>query len=243
MYVRHPHWSLYVCTSGRIFETFGIRPKLIPQDKQMELTALSSIMVNKDSPKSGRPIVAIGETGLDDTSKHSIGEQLMIYTEQVLMAARFQMPLVLHCRGTHLFRQMYEILKTVLPMNHPIHWHCINANSDLSLLMELMNTFPNSYIAFNGSSVSNSDENIQKAFRKWILDLKDLLSHLILETDFPFLCPEGLYVHDYNPISGIFASAKFIEETARIRGENANKLIQLSNSNIRRVYNLSRFDV
>ena len=77
--------------------------------------------------------------------------------EQASLAEKFRLPLVLHTRGTHAFQQMYDVLSTMLNTKHHVQWHCVNINSDLSILTKFLKTFENSYISFNGSCIFNED--------------------------------------------------------------------------------------
>ena len=58
----------------------------------------------------------------------------------------------------------YNILSTKLDTKHHIQWHCVNANSNLSVLDTFLNPFENSYLSFNGSSISNEALAKQKLF-------------------------------------------------------------------------------
>ena len=80
-----------------------------------------------------------------------------MFREQVILAEKSHLPPVLHSRGTHAFEQMYDVVSTMLNTKHRVQWHCVHASSDLSTLTKFLETFENSYISFNGSSIFNED--------------------------------------------------------------------------------------
>lgn len=56
-----------------VYESFGMYPKYLPDYNLNErLIQLTNIVSKKQNSVSGRPIVAIGEIGLDETSRFSI---------------------------------------------------------------------------------------------------------------------------------------------------------------------------
>ncbi|CAF1600057.1 unnamed protein product [Didymodactylos carnosus] len=185
-------------------------------DKYMQV--LREIFIYQYS-SSNRVIVAIGETGLDETSNLHIEQQILTFETQVKMAKEFDIPLVLHCRGIQLFRSMLDCILKNLDRNHHIHWHCIRSNSDLRVIDEFLDIFENSYIGLNGSCTHNDSIEQDKIFKKWIRGRNDLLNHLLLETDYPWLCPTELDPKEYNPCSDILTTAKFVELTLRLKGK------------------------
>jgi len=220
----------------KIYNTFGIHPKYISENHfPHQLDQLENILVNE---KQSRNIVAVGECGIDETSRSSLDVQIKVFRVQVILADKFHLPLVLHSRGTHAFEQMYNILSTMLNNKHPVQWHCVNANSDLSILTRFLIIFENSYVSFNGSSIFNEDLAKQRAFQAWLKANNNLLSRTVFETDFPYLKPVDLNKEEYNPISGILRTAMFFVDTLRKRGFHATKLVQISNKNIRHLFNI-----
>ena len=176
-----------------IYETFGMHPKFLDeQNLYPRLNYLKSILYNRHIPVSGRPIIAVGETGLDDTSSSNIEIQKKASIEQVLIAREMSLPLILHSRGYTLFRCMLDIIMTLLPSTHPIQWHCIKSDSDLEVIDSFISTFKNSVVSLNGATTYIYDIDRDKLFKKWIRNHSSLLDHLVLEIDCPWLCPHGL---------------------------------------------------
>ncbi|CAF1521843.1 unnamed protein product [Adineta ricciae] len=115
-----------------IFTTYGIHPKYLPSDRENVLEQFKQIFENKLTLNTMK--VAIGECGIDATSKYSLNDQLFIFKFQLQMAADFGIPVVLHGRGDNSFSIMLEELKTHLNSKHHVHWHCINPNSNLNII-------------------------------------------------------------------------------------------------------------
>ena len=84
---------------------------------------------------------------------------------------------------------MYNILSTKLDTKPRIQWHCVNANSNLSVLDTFLNQFESSYLSFNGSSTFNEDLAKQNLFQVWLKTRDNLLTRPVFETNFPYLKP------------------------------------------------------
>ena len=70
--------------------------------------------------KNSRNIVTLEECGIDETSRFCIHTQTKVFREQVILAEKCHLLLVLHSRGTHDFEQMYDILSTMLNTEHRV---------------------------------------------------------------------------------------------------------------------------
>ncbi|CAF3451146.1 unnamed protein product [Rotaria sp. Silwood2] len=220
-----------------VYESFGIHPKYLPEhDLNAKLIQLKSIVSKKENPVSGRPIVGIGEVGLDETSKFSIMDQKLALESQIIIARQTGLPLILHCRGHSLFRPLFDCISSLLPTNHPIQWHCVKSDSDLTVIDNFIFSFPNSAISLNGGTTLIKDIDQDKIFKKWIRNHPNILDHLVLETDCPWLCPQGLSIQEYNPCTGIFVTSKWVENTLRAPGKNASKIIQIANHNAQKIF-------
>ncbi|CAF3921285.1 unnamed protein product, partial [Rotaria sp. Silwood1] len=87
-------------TNVQVFETFGMHSKFFDeQNLHPRLPHLKNILCNREFNLSDRPVVSVGETGLDETSPFHIIHQKIAFTEQVLLARDTGLPLILHCRG------------------------------------------------------------------------------------------------------------------------------------------------
>ena len=224
----------------QIYDTFRLHPKFLPkQDLFLKLSHLKNIFQNKWHPVSRRQIVAVGETGLDKTSKYPLDYQKTVFEQQVLLARNINLPLVLHCRGLSLFRPMLHFLESILPKSHTIQWHSVKSDSDLHVIDQFLALFPNSVISINGASTHVKDIDLDKAYKKWLRNHATLLQHVVLETDCPWLCPENLPPQQYNPCTGIFIVSKCLENILRIPGKTASAIIRIANDNAKNIFRLS----
>ena len=223
-----------------VYETFGMHPKYLPeQDFYAKLSQLENIFHNKSYPVSGRKIVGVGETGLDETSPFPLDYQKLVFEHQALMARNFNLPLVLHCRGYSLFRSMLDSLESILPSCHHVQWHCVKSDSDLQVIDQFISTFPNSAVSLNSASTHIRDIDQDKAYKKWIKNHPTLLKHLVLETDCPWLCPKNLPAHEFNPSTGIFIISRWLEDVLRAPGKNASTIIRIANHNTKNIFTIS----
>ena len=225
------------CKNLHVYETFGLHPKYLPENHlDQKLTQLESIVSYKKNSLSGTPIVAIGEIGLDETSKFQITDQKLALERQINLASRTGLPVVLHCRGFSLYRSLFDSITSLLPINHRIQWHCVKPDSDLAVIDDFISSFPNSIISLNGSTTLVKDIDQDKIFKNWIRNHSQILNHLALETDCPWLCPQGLSIQQYNPCTGIFITSKWIENVLRAPGKNASRIIQIANDNANKFF-------
>ncbi|CAF4298422.1 unnamed protein product [Adineta steineri] len=134
--------------NAKIVTTYGIHPKYLPTNRDTILHQMENIFKNKFNLKT--KTVAIGECGLDSTSRFTYDYQLYILKFQLILAAELQIPVVLHGRGENSFLIIFNELKEHLKPNHNIHWHCVNPHSDLHIITNFLNYFENGYIGLNG---------------------------------------------------------------------------------------------
>lgn len=220
----------------KVYTTYGIHPKYIPSNSEHVFEQLQNIFKNPTSVRT--KTVAIGECGVDETSTSSYESQLFVFRFQLKLAAELSLPLVLHGRGSGSFDLMLNELKLHLNRNHKIHWHCINPKSDLNVMSNFLDYFENSFVGLNCSIIPQGDLELENSFHKWLLGQQNILDRTIFETDFPYLRPPVLENYQYNPVSGIVVTAQHFVNVLRKKNINATKVIDQSNRNIRRMYNV-----
>ncbi|CAF0741998.1 unnamed protein product [Didymodactylos carnosus] len=154
------------------------------------------------------------------------------------MAKETGLPVVLHVRGESVFEPMLDILRNHVAKDHPIQWHCVNADSNLSILDSFLNEYDRAYVSINGSSISNENFEKQKGFQKRLKSRKDFLEKFTLETDFPFLAPANIAKEEYTPLTGLVTTAIFLVDTMRKAGLHPTKVIELANYNTRRLFGI-----
>jgi len=152
-----------------IFGAVGIHPHDSAKHTQPDLVELETLL---DHPK----IVALGEIGLDyyyDYSPRPV--QKKFFTEQLKLAARLDIPVIIHIR---------EAMKDGLEIIHDLDsiprgvFHCYSGTEqDLSAILDL-----GFYISFTGVVTF-------KNFKKQSVVKAVPPDRLLLETDAPFMTP------------------------------------------------------
>lgn len=128
--------------------------------------------------KEGK-FVAIGETGLDYYYEHSPKELQKEYLEKYLRLARFcSLPVVIHCREA--FQDLFDILDKVY-MGSPGVLHCFTGT--LEEAKEVVKR--GFYLSLSGIVTFKKSVEL-KEVAKWMP-----LEKLLIETDAPYLAPEG----------------------------------------------------
>ncbi len=85
------------CRQRPFFYALGLHPYFIGQHQQSDLNWLEQALHNRD-------VVAVGETGLDwllATDAAQREEQWFWFRAQVVLAKKYQLPIILHIRGAH----------------------------------------------------------------------------------------------------------------------------------------------
>ena len=125
-----------------------------------------------------KKVVAIGETGLDFYRNLSSAEnQLSAFNRQIQLAKDLKLPIVIHSRQAE--EQVLKVLKSAMPLRAVIH--CFSG--DESFLKGCLDL--GFFISFTC--------NITYKKAQGLRDMVELtpLDKLMLETDAPYLSPEG----------------------------------------------------
>ena len=198
-----------------IYAAAGIHPHdaaAVPGDylEQLELLAAA--------PK----VVALGEMGLDfyrDRSPRP--QQRMVFREQLALARRLNMPVILHDRDAH--AALLEILKKDgLPPAGGV-MHCFSG--DLSLAREAMGL--GLHISIAGPVTYSRNRDLQAAAAALPAEM------MLLETDAPFLTPVPLRGRRNEPAY----LAHTAETVAALRNCSAAALGAACLANTRRLFN------
>jgi len=186
-----------------VYATVGIHPHEADRFEKKH-QALIRELAQKDK------VVAIGEIGLDYYKNYSRAEnQRPLFKCLVELAKDLNLPLVIHTREAQ--KDTLEILKNYLPLKVVVH--CFSGDKDF--LKECLD------LGFFVSFTCNISYKKAESLR----DLVSLapLEKLFLETDAPFLPPEGLRGRRNEPryvkeLAAIIAQLKQVsfEEIARI---------------------------
>jgi len=166
-------------------------------------------------------VVAIGEIGLDYFKNYSKAEnQKQLFISLLKLAKDFGKPLVIHTRQAEL--DTLRILKEVAPQRAVVH--CFSG--DENFLKECLDL--GFFISFTCNITYRKADNLRKLVKVMPLE------RLLLETDAPFLPPEGFRGRRNEPMYVKFLAEEIarvkeisVEEVARVTTENAKSFFGL----------------
>ncbi|CAF3224854.1 unnamed protein product [Rotaria socialis] len=224
-----------------VYPTIGIHPKYFDSKSLYQnFDDLKNYLeISRNDQTLKNKIVAVGECGLDETSMATIDHQIFVLEKQIDLAIQYHLPIILHCRGTHLYRILFDCLRNRTSVrNMRLHCHCINSNANLHIVDLFLNEFPNSYIGISGSITYETNTERSLMFKNWLVDRSPFLpDRLILETDYPYLPPRNLH-GIYDPSCALLATATYLSKTIVDSSQTALSYICSSNTNIKLVYGL-----
>lgn len=191
----------------------GFHPSEVGKVNDDDLKWLEELIINNDK------IVGLGEIGLDYYyGKDNMKEQLILFEKQLLIAERLHIPVVIHTRDA--FQDTYDLLK-----KHSLNGviHCFNGS------VEVANLYINlGYYLGIGGVITFKNSKLPDVIKK--IDL----SHLLLETDSPYLSPEP-YRGKPNSPKNIPIIAEKIALVKEISTENVEKI---TSSNASQIFDL-----
>jgi TatD DNase family protein len=197
-----------------VYATVGLHPHEADSFNKEAERIISDLAKNEK-------VVAIGETGLDYFKNYSSPEnQKPLFLALIHLAKELNLPLVIHNRQAE--PETLKILKETMPVRAVIH--CFSG--DEVFLKECLD------LGFLVSFTCNI--TYKKADRLRGLVKLAPLERLMLETDAPFLAPEGFRGKRNEPayvkmLAGEIAKIKqvAIEEVAAVTTENAKKFFNI----------------
>ncbi len=101
---RSVEWSSLINLAGmqglQQYVALGLHPYFLSDHKPGDLEQLDYLLSQRHAH-----VVAVGETGLDfynrTLSQNDRNQQIFLFTEQVKLAANYQLPLIIHARKSH----------------------------------------------------------------------------------------------------------------------------------------------
>ncbi|MDP2927402.1 MAG: TatD family hydrolase [Candidatus Omnitrophota bacterium] len=170
---------------------------------------------------SGKKVVAVGETGLDYYRNLSGKEnQRRAFLKQIVLAKDLNLPLVVHCRQAE--KELMQILKAALPLRAVVH--CFSG--DESFLQECLGS--GFFISFTCNITYKKAQGLREMVRLTPLD------KLMLETDAPYLSPEGFRGQRNEP-----AQIKLLaNEVSRIKGVSFAEIADQTTQNAKGFFKL-----
>jgi TatD DNase family protein len=199
-----------------IFSTIGCHPHEAKDCSEEDLAGLCRLA--KD-PR----VVAWGEIGLDFFKLYSPREdQLARFEEQLDLASRFDLPVVIHDRDAH-----HEILSAVRRRRDSGQRgviHCFSGNYPIALEFISLGFA----ISIPGTVTYKNAHDIQEVASRIPMD------RLIVETDAPYLAPVPVRGKRNEPLFVIHTA----EKVAALRGMDFQEFCRITNENTTRIFRL-----
>lgn len=204
----------------RVFATVGVHPhdaKLLDDAGRLRLRGWL-----------GHPrVVAVGECGLDYHYLNSPREaQRTVFAEQLALARELRLPVSLHVRddGPRAYEEILEIWRAETSGEVPGVLHCYT--HDLGFALRALDE--NLLVSFSGIVTFKNAEGLRDVARGLPLD------RILVETDAPFLAPEGRRGKRNEPAWVALVG----EAVARARGIEVEECARATTENARRFYRL-----
>jgi TatD DNase family protein len=166
-------------------------------------------------------VVAIGEVGLDYYKNYSgVENQKSLFTLLINLSKEFNLPLVIHSRQAE--ADTLKILRDFMPLKAVVH--CFSGSEDfLKACLDL-----GFLISFTCNITYKKAQNLKDIVK--IAPLEKIL----LETDAPYLAPEGLRGRRNEPLNVKYVAEELsriktvgIDEVARITTNSAKDFFRL----------------
>lgn len=166
-------------------------------------------------------VVAIGEIGLDYFKNYSkLENQKPLFTSMLQLAKELDKPIVIHSRQAQI--DTLKIIKESMPVRGVVH--CFSGDADF--LRECLDL--GLFVSFT-CNITYKNANALRAVVK-----ETPLEKLFLETDAPYLAPEGLRGSRNEP-----AYVKLLaEEIARIKEISIEEVARATTANAKLFFNL-----
>jgi len=184
-------------------------------------TATDQVIEEIKTLATQNKVVAIGEIGLDYYKNYSQPEnQIRLFRKLNNLAKELALPVVIHSRNAE--EEVLQVLKEQKPVKTVIH--CFSADEKfLSSCLEL-----GFYISFTCNITYKKAQNLRDVLKLVPLE------RLMLETDAPFLPPEGMRGKRNEPLY----VKRLCEEVAKIKGVAFDEIERITTANAIEFFNL-----
>lgn len=211
-----------------IYTTLGISPndvKSTIEETEKDIADIEKIL-EQETKKENKKIVAVGEIGLDyhwnDNNKEI---QKYTFIQQIKLANKYGLPIVIHTREAVM--DTISILKENINLKKGI-FHCCPLNREL--VKEALKL--GYYISFAGpitfKNSKNADEIIQMVPEERIL----------IETDSPYLSPEPHRGTRNDSRNVIY----MVNKIATVRGKSVDYIAEITYKNAENIFNIKNRD-
>ena len=197
-----------------VYASIGIHPHEADKFNQEIREAVSRLAKNDK-------VVAIGEIGLDYYKNYSKAvNQMPLFISLVKLAKDLNLPIILHTRQAQ--DDTLKVLKEYMPLKAVVH--CFSG--DENFLHECLEL--GFFISFTCNITYKKAQNLRNLVKVMPLD------RLFLETDAPFLAPEGFRGKRNEP-----AQVKLLaEEIAKIKEKSFAEVAKVTSENAINFFNL-----
>ncbi|MBU4369173.1 TatD family hydrolase [Patescibacteria group bacterium] len=206
------------------FSAIGLHPIHVKDEYFNKKKFSLLIKENKNKVK------AIGETGLDFYHNQDSKElQKKIFCQHIELAQEYNLPIVLHCRGSkeepnNAYLELLEIIKNLKQIPQGVI-HCFSA--DWPIAQEFLNL--GFYIGFTGPiTFKNATLELLQVVEKSPLD------RILLETDCPFLSPEPYRGQRNEPVYVRFIAQKISE----IKNISFDQVVDQTTKNAKKLFRI-----
>ena len=193
-----------------VYATIGFHPDQVEKVNEIDIDRLVKLIT------SNKKIIGVGEIGLDyHYSKEKIKEQKKLFESQLVIAEKYNLPVVIHSRDAT--KDTIDILKKY-KVKGVIH--CFSGSIETANIYISMG-----YKLGIGGVLTFKNSNLSKVVDQ--IDIKNI----VLETDSPYLAPE--------PFRGKQNSSKYIPIIAK----ELSKIKELSIGEISEITVENTYDV
>lgn len=196
-----------------IYAAVGVHPHYVHDMTEEDLRTIEEWAHRKK-------VVAIGEIGLDYHYDYSPREeQRYWFSKQLELAERLDFPVVIHDREAH-----EDCINIIKQFKVTGIFHCFSGSREMAEIIVKMGF----YAAFGGTLTFKNSRKAVEAAKVVPMD------RLLVETDCPYLAPEGHRGERNNPTLVRHAAKKLAE----IKGVSFDEMAEITCRNAKRVYRI-----
>lgn len=197
------------------FPMMGLHPTSVKENFNEELDLVEHWLKKKK-------FIAIGETGIDlYWDKTFYEEQETVFSRQLELAKEYKVPIVIHMRDS--FEETYRIVEKYAAPDLTGVFHCFTGNEEQAKKIIDLNfkLGIGGVVTFKNSGLADVVRNID-------------LTHIMLETDSPFLAPM--------PFRGKRNESSYIklvaQKLAAIKQTTVDEIAEITSANAMELFNL-----
>lgn len=203
--------------NGYCLPMMGLHPTSVTPNWQADLDLIKEQLV------SGRKYVAIGEIGIDlywDTSLKE--EQISAFEEQLKWSIEYNLPVSIHCRNA--IREAIDAIKKIGSDRLKGVFHSFGGTKEELLDILALQNF---YLGINGTVT------YKKSTLPEVISNTDL-SHIIIETDAPYLPPVPYRGKRNEPSY----TKHIVDKLGTIYNVDKGTVEQMTTANAKKLFNL-----